>query len=217
MSATDVELLVVDSAESRDAARGLITEYLEWIGKGAREHYGLSFDIGAMVASDLSESSGLWPPSGRFYLVRHAGSFVGVGCLKSLSATTAEIQRMYVKPHVRGIGAGRGLLERLLSDARAIGYRTIRLESLRFLTAAHALYRSAGFVEISPYTDNSMQDYQPVEALEKYRASAVFMELLLDTATGPANSSAFADTATRGDAEPEAAPEPARDLGSGSS
>jgi GNAT superfamily N-acetyltransferase len=196
MNAADVELMGVDSVELREAARSLITEYLEWIGEGARERYGLSFDLGAMVASDLAESSGFWPPSGRFYLVRHAGSFVGVGCLKSLSATAAEIQRMYIKPHVRGIGAGRRLLERLLADARAIGYRVIRLESLKFLTAAHSLYKSAGFVEIAPYADNSMRHYQPGEALEDYRASAVFLELRFDTATEPSRPSESGDTAT---------------------
>jgi hypothetical protein len=85
-------------------------------------------------------------------------------------------------------------LGRLLSDARAIGYRVIRLESLRFLAAAHALYRSAGFVEIAPYADSSMREYQPVEALGNYRASAVFMELRLDPAIEAPYASGSEDT-----------------------
>ena len=36
-----------------------------------------------------------------------------------------------------------------------------------------------GFVEIAPYAENSMKDYQPAQAMENYRASAVFMELNL--------------------------------------
>jgi GNAT superfamily N-acetyltransferase len=86
---------------------------------------------------------------------------------------------MYVQPHVRGIGAGRRLIEQLLTDARAIGYKVVRLESLRFLSAAHALYRSVGFAEITPYLQNSMTAYQPAEKMETYRSSAVFMELRL--------------------------------------
>ena len=70
-------------------------------------------------------------------------------------------------------------MERLLADARAIGYDIGRLESLKFLSAAHALYKSMGFVEIAPYAENSMKDYQPAQAMENYRASAVFMELNL--------------------------------------
>jgi N-acetylglutamate synthase-like GNAT family acetyltransferase len=132
-----------------------------------------------MVASDLDDRSKFYPPGGRFYVVRHSGAYVGVGCLKRLTASVGEIQRMYVQPQVRGIGAGRRLVERLLADARAIGYETVRLESLKFLSAAHALYRSVGFVEITPYAENSMKDYQPAETMETYRSSAVFMELRL--------------------------------------
>jgi GNAT superfamily N-acetyltransferase len=96
-----------------------------------------------------------------------------------MTPSVAEIQRMYVQPHVRGIGAGRLLLQQLLSDARAIGYEAVRLESLKFLSAAHALYKSVGFVEITPYAENSMATYQPRETMDRYRSSAVFMELRL--------------------------------------
>jgi GNAT superfamily N-acetyltransferase len=86
---------------------------------------------------------------------------------------------MYVQPHVRGVGAGRFLLQQLLSDARTIGYGLVRLESLKFLSAAHALYKSVGFAEITPYAENSMTKYQPRDSMDRYRSSAVFMELRL--------------------------------------
>ena len=54
-----------------------------------------------------------------------------------------------------------------------------RLESLKVLSAAHALYRSVGFVEITPYAENSMKEYQPAETMDTYRSSALFMELRL--------------------------------------
>ncbi len=174
---TPIEILPVDDDATRNAAGLLITEYLQWLGGLATSNYGLSFDIEAMVASDLDERSKFYPPQGRFYVVRQGPDYVGVGCLKRLTPTIAEVQRMYVKPHVRGAGAGRRLVERLLADARAMGYEGVRLESLKFLAAAHALYRSVGFVEISPYADNSMKDYQSEEKLDTYRSSAVFMEL----------------------------------------
>ena len=53
------------------------------------------------------------------------------------------------------------------------------LERMRVLTAAHTLYRSAGFQEIAPYSENSMKAYQSPEALEAYRASSLFMEVTL--------------------------------------
>jgi GNAT superfamily N-acetyltransferase len=179
MSAPPVELVPVADAPTREAARRLIGEYLRWIAGCAATKYGLSFDVDAMVASDLADDSKFYPPSGRFYVIRHANRYVGVGCLKGLAPTVAELQRMYLQPHARGIGAGRRLLEQLLNDARAIGYEIVRLESLKFLAAAHALYRSVGFVEITPYAENSMEEYQPAETMDTYRSSAVFMELRL--------------------------------------
>jgi GNAT superfamily N-acetyltransferase len=173
-----IELVAVDDAATRQAARHLIAEYLRWIASAAAASYGLSFDIDAMVASDIEEAK-FYPPSGRFYLIDREGAHVGVGCLKRLTPSVAEIQRMYVQPHLRGVGAGRLLLQQLLSDARAIGYHAVRLESLKFLSAAHALYKSVGFAEITPYAENSMTKYQPHDTMDTYRASAVFMELRL--------------------------------------
>jgi GNAT superfamily N-acetyltransferase len=174
-----VELIAVGDSETRASARSLISEYVRWVSREAADRYGLAFDADAMVESDLGDQSKFFPPRGRFYLVRHDGRDVGVGCLKALTPEIAEIQRMYIQPAVRGVGAGRRLLERLMNDAKALGYRTVRLESLKFLTAAHTLYRSVGFVEITPYAEHSMKSYQAPDAEDAFRASVVFMEAQL--------------------------------------
>lgn len=174
-----VNLVPVETAQQREAARVLLVEYLRWVGDIARKSYGLSFDIEAMARSDIEDRAKFYPPSGRFYLVRHDERDVGVGCLKRLVQGVGEIQRMYIQPHVRGIGAGRALVQRLLREARELGYTRVRLESLRALAPAHTLYRSVGFVEVEPYSDNSMDAYQDPATLEAYRKSAIFMELSL--------------------------------------
>lgn len=176
---SSLEFKAVDGLATREAARELVGEYLRWIAHLARQNYDLSFDVESMVESDINDRSKFYPPDGRFYLVCYDGSYVGVGCLKRLAADVSEIQRMYVRPHVRGIGAGRRLAQRLLDDARTIGYRAVRLESLKVLAPAHALYRSLGFVEIPPYAENSMEEYQPASTMDRYRRSALFMELRL--------------------------------------
>jgi GNAT superfamily N-acetyltransferase len=176
MTPNVVELHRVESGEQRDAARRLILEYLHWVADIARSRYELSFDIDAMVASDIDDRTKFYPPTGAFYLVACAGEYVGVGCLKRLDAGVGEIQRMYVQPHVRGKGAGRVLVERLLSDAKDLGYTTVRLESLRALDAAHALYHSVGFVDVAPYPGNSTLGFQAPDAQARYLESAVFME-----------------------------------------
>lgn len=167
----------VGDAITRLAAENLIREYLQFIASAALQNYQLTFDIEAMVYSDLHDEAKFYPPAGRFYLVRYSDQYIGVGCLKRLTPTVAEIQRMYVQPSARGLGAGRLLVERLIADARDMQFQTVRLESLRALTAAHMLYRSVGFQEIEPYAENSMKDYQTPDAMESYRASAIFMEL----------------------------------------
>jgi GNAT superfamily N-acetyltransferase len=174
-----IDLVAVDDAATREAARRLIAEYLRWLASIAAASYGLSFDVDAMVASDIEDRAKFYPPSGRFYVIRRGDANVGVGCLKRITPSVAEIQRMYVQPHVRGVGAGRLMLQQLLSDAQAIGYEVVRLESLKFLSAAHALYKSVGFAEIAPYSENSMTKYQPLDTIDTYRSSAVFMELRL--------------------------------------
>lgn len=179
MNPAIVELHPVESPSQREAARSLIGEYLHWVAGVAQSNYGLVFDVDAMVRSDIEDEAKFYPPGGRFYIVQHAGASVGVGCLKRLAPGLGEVQRMYVQPHFRGIGAGRCLVRRLLEDAKLLGYTKVRLESLKALGAAHNLYRSVGFREIDPYSENSMRDYQPPEALDVYRRSAVFMELSL--------------------------------------
>src|SRR4026207_2514922 len=129
-----------------------------------------------MVDSDIGDRSKFYPPSGRFYLVTSEGAYVGVGCLKRLAPGVGEIQRMYVQPHVRGKGSGRLPCERLLADALELRYTRVRLESLKALTAAHTLYHSVGFVDIAPYDDDSMRDYQDPATRGRFLDSVAFME-----------------------------------------
>jgi len=175
----EVKFHQVESDEDKQQAGALIREYLEWLNDRLRREYGIEFDVEAMVQSDLSDPYKFHPPHGRFYFAQYRGDIVGVGCLKKLEEDVGEIQRMYVPPSFRGKGVGRAILNRLIQDARSIGYRRLKLESLEFLEAAHSLYRSVGFHEIGPYADNSMKSYQDAENLDKYYSITVFMEMNL--------------------------------------
>ena len=175
----EVHFQQVESNEQKGQAGALIREYLEWLNERVKRDYGLAFDVDAMVESDLSDPDKFHPPYGRFYLAQYRGDIAGVGCLKRLEDGVGEIQRMYVLPVFRGKGIGRAIVSRLIDDARTIGYRQLKLESLEFLNAAHSLYRSVGFHEIDPYSHNSMRSYQDAENLYKYYAITVFMEMNL--------------------------------------
>jgi putative acetyltransferase len=106
-------------------------------------------------------------PSGRLLLVRYAEHAAGCIALRKLEAGICEMKRLYVRPDYRGLGLGRMLVERLIAEARAMGYARMRLDTVApAMQDAIALYRRMGFQEISPYSAI------PVEG-------AVWMELLL--------------------------------------
>ena len=173
----DVKFHQVESDKQRKQAGTLIREYLEWLNKRLKGDYSMEFDVEGMVRSDMSDSYKFYSPDGRFYLVEYKGQIAGVGCLKKLKEGVGEVQRMYVLPAFRGKAIGRAIINRLIDDARLLGYRQLKLESLEFLYAAHSLYRSVGFQEIDPYADNSMQSYQATEQLDQYYSITVFMEM----------------------------------------
>ena len=171
------ELQHVVSEADKEEAGSLIREYLGWLNQRLTDEHGLEFEAEAMVQSDLADPVKFQPPFGRFYLARLSDQALGIGCMKKLEEGVGELQRMYVSPQYRGKGIGRAIANRLIEDARSIGYRKLRLESLDFLREAHSLYRSLGFHEIEPYADNSMESYQSAEQLDRYYKISVFMEM----------------------------------------
>ena len=166
-----IKLVIANEAQYAPQARELFWEYLQWLNAKVREHLGVSLDIAAMLEGDMQSLGKFMPPQGRLLLGYDDDKLAGVGCLKQLAPNIGEIKRMYVRPDHRKIGLGRALLHRLLDEAEQMGYVLVRLDSGRFMTDAHRLYRATGFHDIEAY-DGS-------EVPKEFQRGSVFMELAL--------------------------------------
>jgi putative acetyltransferase len=70
---------------------------------------------------------------------------VGTVAVLPISATDAELRRMYLAADARGNGLGRACLGYALQRARRLGFRTLHMETASVLHEALGLYAWAGF------------------------------------------------------------------------
>ena len=97
------------------------------------------------------------PPSGRLFLARVGGESAGCIALRSIAPQVAEMKRLYVRPAFRAAGLGRALAERAIAEARAIGCRTMKLDTLPSMRSAQRLYAELGFSDAARYNDNPVE------------------------------------------------------------
>jgi GNAT superfamily N-acetyltransferase len=128
----------------------------------------LGAEVSDYVPTIIDKVCGDPPPLGVFYLVENAGELVAMGGLRRSEDGIAELKRVYVRPAGRGHRLGQALAARLVADARAFGYRRVRLDTLPFMDAAQAIYEAMGFADCAPY---------PVEMPEAFRDRIRYMAL----------------------------------------
>lgn len=97
-------------------------------------------------------------PRGRLYIARIEGEPAGCVALRPLDERRCEMKRLYVRPAYRERGLGGQLIQRVIDEARSIGYECLLLDTLPFLTDAIGMYRRRGFVDIPSYNNNPMEN-----------------------------------------------------------
>ena len=141
----------VESREQAAEVRELFLEYAQ----------SLTFDL--CFQSFDKELAGLpgdyAPPEGRLLLAIFDGQTAGCVALHKIENDVCEMKRLYVRPQFRGKGLGKALAERVINEARAIGYKKLRLDTVEpVMRTAVAMYRQLGFREIAPYRPNPIED-----------------------------------------------------------
>lgn len=96
------------------------------------------------------------PPGGRLYLAYYDQQLAGCVALRQLDKTKCELKRLYVRPAFRRHRIGSILVDRLIADARAAGYRELLLDTFPFLDTAIRMYQKRGFYEIPKYNNSPM-------------------------------------------------------------
>ena len=140
--------------EDFDSVRQLMRAFINWhyqrhVGD---EHLIDGYFDHAEFERELASLPGQFaPPSGRVLLARNDESVAGCVALKDLGDGICEMKRMFVYPTFHGCGAGLALGRAIISEARAIGYRLMRLDTGARQAEAKGLYRKLGFREIPPY------------------------------------------------------------------
>jgi putative acetyltransferase len=155
----DLTLIQATSPAQIAQARELFLEYAQSLG------FSLCFQN---FDKELAELPGDYvPPAGRLLLAEFEGQLAACVALHKLGSDICEMKRLYLRPQFRGKGVGRALAERIIADARQIGYQRMRLDTVEpVMKDAVAMYRKLGFREIAPYCANPM-------------AGVIYMELEL--------------------------------------
>jgi len=152
-------LTQAESASQIAQARELFLEYAQSLG------FSLCFQNFDRELAGLPGDYA--PPEGRLLLAEYEGQLAACVALHKLTPEVCEMKRLYLRSQFRGKGLGRALAEHIIAEARQIGYRRMRLDTVEpVMRDAVAMYRKLGFQEIAPYCPNPI-------------AGATYMELEL--------------------------------------
>jgi len=143
----DFAFYQVESPAQIAQARELFLEYAQSLG------FSLCFQN---FDKELAELPGDYaPPDGRLLLAEYEGQLAACVALHKLDGDVCEMKRLYLRPQFRGKGLGRLLADRIITEARQIGYKRMRLDTVEpVMKDAVSMYRRLGFKEIPAYRPN---------------------------------------------------------------
>lgn len=103
------------------------------------------------------------PPEGCIFLCKVTEDIAGCIALRKLEPGICELKRMYVRKGYRGKGMGKQLADKIIERAKEIGYRIMRLDTLRSMKTAIKIYEELGFRQIGAYRYNPFENAMYME------------------------------------------------------
>ena len=146
----NLKIMRASAPEELQTVRALFQEYADALG------IDLSFQSFEQELADLPGQYA--PPRGCILLALVNDQPAGCVALRPQSNDGAcEMKRLYVRPEHRRSGLGHTLAERIIQEARNLGYDRMRLDTIpSIMGKAVSLYRALGFQAIEPYCDNPL-------------------------------------------------------------
>jgi putative acetyltransferase len=95
-------------------------------------------------------------PEGSILVAKENGAIVGCVAVRPLGSEICEMKRLYVKPEHRSKKIGRELAVAIIEEAKRLGYKAMRLDTVETMQEATALYRALGFQQIDAYCHNPL-------------------------------------------------------------
>ena len=146
--------MIISAYDRIEDIRSLFSEYTDML-VSINPEFHLYLDIQHYDDEKENPSLKYALPDGRLYVdVSDDGIARGCIALRKLSDGKGEVKRLYVRPEYRGNGIATALVERIIEDARDIGYKELYLDTLPELESAVRLYKSFGFEETGQYNDS---------------------------------------------------------------
>jgi putative acetyltransferase len=111
---------------------------------------------------------GLTHPAVTFFSARRDGVVLGVGAVRRLDDSHAELKSMHVTLTARRQGIGRALLDRLLAFAAEHGYSRVSLETgtMDVFDPARRMYSNVGFRPCEPFAEYTVNRYSACMTIE---------------------------------------------------
>jgi putative acetyltransferase len=162
-----------------DAVRMLLREYASYLNASVGEEHICMENYEKELATLPAPYQA---PGGMILLALVEGEPAGVIALKPLTPLRSafpgeracEMKRLWVRPQFRGLRLGSLLSERLIEEARALGYTAIYLDTMPgTMQAANRIYGRMGFTPVERYVNNPVLR-QPVGCEDNRSPEVVF-------------------------------------------